>query len=68
MTDADRTEILAQAIWRGQFGEIKILPEWTAFAANNTEEATNLRAKASDMIAAASQMPGFTSLSWLMNG
>ena len=68
MKDEDRTEILAQAIWRGQFGETKILPEWTDFAANNPDEVAVLRVKAADMISAASEMSGHHSLAWLMNG
>lgn len=50
MTDDDRIEILAQAIWMQEFGHIALNPRWLAYAKDNPDEAAALRKRAKTMI------------------
>jgi hypothetical protein len=65
MKDEDRTELLAQAIWRGQFGLTTIDPRWAQYVTDNPTEANQLRAKATEMLSASKNMAGNHSLDWL---
>lgn len=65
-------EVLAQAIWRGLFGERRILPEWTKWATENSNEAISLRSQASDMLSvhegmqpSGNKTTNHSSLGWL---
>lgn len=55
MTDDEKSEILAQAIWMGQFGTITLTPEYQAWSADNKnkQQADAYRAKAKEMLGAA---------------
>lgn len=53
VTDDDRVEILAQAMWMGQHGTIVITPRWQEWSSQNKKDADALRDKARDMIGAA---------------
>ena len=68
MTDDERKELLAQAIWMGQHGTLTIDARWTQYAADNPTVADALRKEAASMIAAAKNISGHHSLGWLMNG
>lgn len=56
MTNDERREILAQAMWREAFGETRILPEWIEWAQKHPQEATALRDKADDMLSVQSDV------------
>jgi len=53
VTDDPHVEILAMNIWMQCFGEKTIRPEWTAWAAANPNDATELRRQAAGMIGTA---------------
>jgi hypothetical protein len=48
-----QVEVLAQAIWRGMFGERRVLQEWVDWAAGNGDAAEKHRAKAREMLGVA---------------
>lgn len=50
MTDDERVEILAQAMWMGNFGVIQIDPRWQKWAEDNPEKAKTLRDKGKEML------------------
>lgn len=64
MTDDDRTEILAQAIWMQQFGTTTITQRWLDWANDNKQSATALRSQAADMVKA-SKGHKYHSLGWI---
>lgn len=72
MTDEERVELLAQALWLRTFGVRKITPKWQAFAATDTAQVRALRDKASAMLGVAQTAAGgpglkrpHSSLGWL---
>lgn len=72
MTDDERVELLAQALWTRVYGVRKITPKWQAFTAANATEARALREKAAVMLGTAQSATGgpglkrpHSSLGWL---
>ena len=66
MTDDDRVEFLAQALWKGTMATgLVILPEWTAYVQANPQSAIGLREQAAKMIGLASSVNGHHGLHWL---
>lgn len=64
MTDDDRIEILAQALWMKHFGITVLDQRWVAYAKANPDVADSLREQAKAMIETA--RPHTThSLGWL---
>jgi len=60
-------ELLAQAIWMGQFGATLLDPRWIAWAQANPDAAAALRKQAQPMLDAATPHTHH-SLGWLRNG
>lgn len=71
MTDDERIELLAQALWTHVYGVRHVTTRWRAFADTNSDQANQLRAKAKEMLHTAdSASAGVTkrphsSLGWL---
>lgn len=72
MTDDERVELLAQALWLKVYGLRTILPKWQVFAATDAEGARELRNKAATMLGTAQGATGgfgsrgpHSSLGWL---
>jgi hypothetical protein len=73
MTDSERIELLAQALWLRTFGLRRLTPQWQAFAAVNATAAAPFRTKAAAMLdtaqGAITGAPGrkrpHSSLGWL---
>jgi hypothetical protein len=66
MNDNDRAELLAQAIWRGDFGMMTTDPRWKDWARANQAGATTIRSQAGDMIdQAVASNTKYHSLAWL---
>jgi hypothetical protein len=64
MTDEDRIEILAQALWMKRYGIAQVRPEWMAYSKNDPTMADSYRRQAKSMIESA--RPHKThSLGWL---
>jgi hypothetical protein len=71
MTDEERVELLAQALFTHVFGLRYLTPRWENFAKANPGEADKFRARAKEMLHTSdSASPGvtkrpFSSLGWL---
>ena len=73
MTDPERIELLAQALWLRTIGMRRLTSAWTTFAEVNTAAATQYRTKAQSMLdTAGGSTTGvgfrrpYTSLGWLI--
>jgi len=64
MTEDDRTEILAQALYLQTFGIMNLQPQWSEFAINNPAAADAYRTKAEAMMQVAGAV-SVHSLGWL---
>jgi hypothetical protein len=72
MTDEERVELLAQALWSRVYGMRRITSRWQAFASANTVVAQQYRTKAQQMLGTAQSATGgpgarrpHSSLGWL---
>ena len=73
MTDDERIELLAQALWTRVYGLRRLTPKWQAFVATDTAQVQALRTKAREMLGIAQSATGgaatrrpHSSLGWLM--